>query len=130
MSMNRIANMLKAYGVKKGDRVGFYMPTSTMTVAAMLACTRIGAVHSIVFAGFSAEALAARLDDSKCTAVFTMNEGLRGGKIISLKKTVDAAVKMAPSVKNTFVFRRTENHIEQGSSMIFFTVVEQQKVTR
>lgn len=115
ISMNRIANMLRSHGVKKGDRIGFYMPTSTMTVAAMLACTRIGAIHSIVFAGFSAEALAARLNDSKCTAVFTMNEGLRGGKVINLKKTVDAAVKLSPTVKNTFVFKRTENSFEQGS---------------
>lgn len=61
--MNKIANMLKAYGVKKGDRVAIYMPTSTMVVAVMLACARIGAVHSVVFAGFSAESLASRIND-------------------------------------------------------------------
>jgi acetyl-CoA synthetase len=63
--MNQIANMLKAHDVKKGDRVAIYMPTCTMTVAAMLACTRIGAVHSVVFAGFSAESLSSRLNDCK-----------------------------------------------------------------
>jgi acetyl-CoA synthetase len=61
--MNRVANMLKAYGVKKGDRVAIYMPCCTLTAATMLACTRIGAIHSVVFAGFSAEALASRIND-------------------------------------------------------------------
>ena len=63
--MNQIANMLKAYGIQRGDRVAIYMPTCTMTVAAMLACARIGAVHSVVFAGFSAESLASRINDCK-----------------------------------------------------------------
>lgn len=105
--MNRIANMLKSHGIKKGDRVAIYMPTSPMAVAAMLACTRIGAVHSIIFAGFSAEALASRMNDMQCSAVLTANEGVRGNKVIPLKKIVDKAVEMSPSVKNVFIFKRT-----------------------
>ena len=68
--MNKIANMLKAYDVKKGDRVAIYMPTSTMTVAVMLACVRIGAIHSVVFAGFSSESLASRINDCLFLFVF------------------------------------------------------------
>ncbi len=77
-SMNRIANMLKSYNVKKGDRVAIYMPCSPDAVAAMLACARIGAIHSVVFAGFSAESLASRINDSQCKVVITSNQGLRG----------------------------------------------------
>lgn len=113
-TMNQLANMFKANGIRKGDRVAIYMPTTSMTVAAMLACTRIGAVHCVVFAGFSAEALASRINDSECTAVLTMNEGLRGGKTIDLKQTVDKAVSMSTSVKNVFVFRRTEKPFNSG----------------
>ena len=69
--MNKIANMLKAYDVKKGDRVAIYMPTSTMTVAVMLACVRIGAIHSVVFAGFSSESLASRINDCLFSFAFT-----------------------------------------------------------
>jgi acetyl-CoA synthetase len=112
--MNQIANMLKAHDVQKGDRVAIYMPTCTMTVAAMLACTRIGAVHSVVFAGFSAESLSSRLNDSQCKVVITANQGLRGGKVIELKKTVDTAVQNSPSVKSVFVYNRTEKPFKQG----------------
>ena len=116
-TMNQLANMFKANGIRKGDRVAIYMPTTSMTVAAMLACTRIGAVHCVVFAGFSAEALASRINDSECTAVLTMNEGLRGGKTVDLKQTVDKAVSMSTSVKNVFVFRRTEKPFNSGKSI-------------
>jgi acetyl-CoA synthetase len=106
--------MLRDHGVKKGDRVAIYMPTSRMTVAAMLACSRIGAVHSVVFAGFSSEALASRIQDSHCVAVLTTNEAVRGGKAIDLKKTVDAAVAECASVKNVFVFQRTETKLKKS----------------
>lgn len=107
--MNRIANMLKSYGVVKGDRVAIYMPCSSVTAACMLACARIGAVHSVVFAGFSAESLASRINDSECKVVITANQGVRGGKVIELKKTVDKAVSKCPSVERVFVYKRTEH---------------------
>eukprot|EP00079_Xenopus_tropicalis_P035955 XP_017949726.1 PREDICTED: acetyl-coenzyme A synthetase 2-like, mitochondrial isoform X2 [Xenopus tropicalis] len=110
----RIANTLKKYGIQRGDRVAIYMPVSPLAVAAMLACTRIGAVHTVVFAGFSAESLAGRINDACCKAVITFNQGLRGGRTTELKKTVDEAVKNCPSIKNVFVAQRTENEVPMG----------------
>ncbi|OCT77789.1 acetyl-coenzyme A synthetase 2-like, mitochondrial [Xenopus laevis] len=110
----RIANTLKKYGIQRGDRVAIYMPVSPLAVAAMLACTRIGAVHNVVFAGFSAESLAGRINDACCKAVITFNQGLRGGRITDLKKTVDEAVKNCPSIKHVFVAHRTENEVPMG----------------
>uniref|UniRef100_A0A8C9XW75 acetate--CoA ligase n=1 Tax=Sander lucioperca TaxID=283035 RepID=A0A8C9XW75_SANLU len=89
----RLANTLKSHGIQKGDRVAIYMPVSPLAVAAMLACARIGAVHTVVFAGFSSEALAGRIQDAQCKAVVTCNQGVRGGRLTELKATVDAAVK-------------------------------------
>ncbi|XP_070803917.1 acetyl-coenzyme A synthetase 2-like, mitochondrial isoform X2 [Pituophis catenifer annectens] len=111
----RLANTLKRNGIKKGDRVAIYMSVSPMAVAAMLACARIGAVHTVVFAGFSAESLAGRINDAKCKAVITCNQGIRGGRILELKKTVDEAVKNCPSVKCVFVAQRTDNKIHTCS---------------
>ena len=88
----RLANVLRHNGVRKGDRVAIYMPMIPETVYAMLACARIGAVHNVVFAGFSAESLRDRINDAKCTTVITADEGVRGGKTIPLKRTVDEAV--------------------------------------
>ncbi|XP_032072369.1 acetyl-coenzyme A synthetase 2-like, mitochondrial isoform X1 [Thamnophis elegans] len=105
----RLANTLKRNGIKKGDRVAIYMSVSPMAVTAMLACARIGAVHTVVFAGFSAESLAGRINDAKCKAVITCNQGIRGGRILELKNTVDEAVKNCPSVKCVFVAQRTDN---------------------
>lgn len=122
--MNQIANMFREHGIKKGDKVAIYMPTSRMTVAAMLACTRIGAVHSVVFAGFSSEALASRIQDSNCVAVLTTNEAVRGGKSIDLKKTVDTAVAECPTIKNVFVFRRTETKINKSNLLILIKMYE------
>jgi len=103
----RIANTLKDHGVSKGDTVCIYMPVSPIAVATMLACTRIGAVHSVVFAGFSADALASRIIDANAATVITTDEGLRGGKKIPLKSTVDKALEQCPDVKNVFVAQRT-----------------------
>ncbi|XP_061481616.1 acetyl-coenzyme A synthetase 2-like, mitochondrial isoform X2 [Rhineura floridana] len=111
----RLANTLKRNGIKKEDRVAIYMPVSPLAVAAMLACARIGAIHTVVFAGFSAESLAGRINDSECKAVITCNQGVRGGRVIELKKTVDEAVKNCPSVKCVFVTQRTTNKIHTGS---------------
>ncbi|NRA37879.1 MAG: acetate--CoA ligase [Planctomycetes bacterium] len=103
----RMANVLKENGVKKGDIVGIYMPMIPEAAYAMLACARIGAIHSVVFAGFSAEALRDRMNDSSAVAVMTADEGLRGTKKIPLKDTVDAAVAQCPTVKTVFVYRHT-----------------------
>ncbi|MEQ2209944.1 Acetyl-coenzyme A synthetase 2-like, mitochondrial [Xenoophorus captivus] len=80
----------------------------------MLACARIGAVHTVVFAGFSSEALAGRIQDAQCRAVITCNQGVRGGRFIELKATVDTAVKSCPSVQNVFVSQRTEHPAVMG----------------
>ncbi|RAZ74776.1 acetate--CoA ligase [Mesorhizobium atlanticum] len=107
----RFANVLKKQGVKKGDRVTIYMPMIPETAYAMLACTRIGAIHSVVFGGFSPDALAGRIDDCKSTVVVTADEGLRGGKPIPLKdntdKAVDIAAKAGTKVEKVVVVRRT-----------------------
>uniref|UniRef100_H2YFH8 acetate--CoA ligase n=1 Tax=Ciona savignyi TaxID=51511 RepID=H2YFH8_CIOSA len=95
----KLANCLKERGIARGDRVAIYMPVSPIAVAAMLACARIGAVHSVVFAGFSAEALAQRIQDGMVETVITTDQGVRGGKVIELKQTVDNAVEKCPSVK-------------------------------
>uniref|UniRef100_UPI0037E7ED1D acetyl-coenzyme A synthetase 2-like, mitochondrial n=1 Tax=Semicossyphus pulcher TaxID=241346 RepID=UPI0037E7ED1D len=105
----RLGNMLRRRGVKKGDCVTIYMPPCPLAVASMLACARIGAAHNVVFAGFSAEALAERIRDAQSSTVITVNQGVRGGKLIELKKTVDSAVQSCPTVKQVFVAMRTEN---------------------
>jgi acetyl-CoA synthetase len=107
----RLANVLKKHGVKKGDRVTIYMPMIPEAAYAMLACTRIGAIHSVVFGGFSPDALAGRIVDCESTFVITADEGLRGGKTIPLKENTDKAVDIAAKhhfmVKNVLVVRRT-----------------------
>jgi len=103
----RFANVLKARGVKKGDRVTIYMPMIPEAAYAMLACARIGAVHSVVFGGFSPDSLAGRIQDCDSKIVLTADEGLRGGKPIPLKKNVDEALEKAPGVTDVIVVRRT-----------------------
>lgn len=110
---NQLANALLSQGVKKGDRVAIYMPVSPMTVAAMLACARIGAIHSVVFAGFSADALGSRIRDAGAETIITTDQGIRGGKLIELKKTVNAALDQCPGVKRVFVARRTGNNVPE-----------------
>jgi len=105
--VSRMANVLLRYGVRKGDRVAIYLPMIPEAAVAMLACARIGAVHTVVFAGFSADALRDRILDANAVAVITADQGLRGGKVISLKRTVDEAVMATPSVRNIFITKRT-----------------------
>ncbi len=103
----RFANALKARGVKKGDRICIYLPMIVEASVAMLACTRIGAVHSIVFGGFSPEALKDRILDSDCQVIITADEGLRGGRGVSLKGNVDKALIYCPNVHTVFVVKNT-----------------------
>ncbi|MGM0634203.1 MAG: acetate--CoA ligase [Pseudomonadota bacterium] len=105
----RLANVLKARGVGKGDRVCIYMPMIPEAVYAMLACARIGAIHSVVFGGFSPESIKDRVLDSDCRTVITANEGIRGGKIIPLKDNVDKALQHCPDVHTVLVVKRTGN---------------------
>ena len=107
----RFANVLKARQVKKGDRVTIYMPMIPEATYAMLACARIGAVHSVVFGGFSPDALAGRILDCESTCIITADEGVRGGKIIPLKANTDAALAQCPDVKTVVVVQRTDNNV-------------------
>ena len=107
----KFANVLKDLGIKKGSRVCIYMPMIVEAAFAMLACTRIGAVHSVVFGGFSPESLKDRILDADCKIVITADEGLRGSKKVPLKTNVDEALKSCPDVTNTLVVRRTGGEI-------------------
>jgi acetyl-CoA synthetase len=103
----RMANVLKARGVAKGDRVTIYLPMIPEAAYAMLACARIGAVHSVIFGGFSPDSIAGRIQDCRSNFVITADEGLRGGRIVPLKRNVDEALLQCPEVKTVLVVRRT-----------------------
>ena len=120
----RLANAMKERGVKKGDRVCIYMPMIVEAAYAMLACARIGAVHSIVFGGFSPDSLSSRINDSKCVAVITADEGVRGGKKIPLKANTDTALKKCDSVHTVIVAKRTGGniHMEDGRDVWYHDV--------
>ena len=107
----RLANAMKARGVKKGDRVCIYMPMIPEAAYAMLACARIGAIHSVVFGGFSPDSLANRIQDSECCMVITADEGLRGGRKVPLKANTDKALETCPSVTTSIVVRRTGGEV-------------------
>lgn len=110
----RFANVLKSRGIQKGDRVCIYMPMIPELAIAMLACARIGAIHSIVFGGFSSESLAHRINDSACKMVITSNMSLRGGKKIPLKDFVNEALVRCPTVEKVIVTKRTEDPCEMS----------------
>src|SRR5690606_22123904 len=103
----RFANVLKAHGVKKGDRVTIYLPMILEAAYAILACARIGAPHSVVFGGFSPDSLAGRIEDAASSIVITADEGLRGGRKVPLKQNADAAAERAGGVKTMIVVRHT-----------------------
>ncbi len=128
VKVSRFANVLKNNGIKKGDRVCLYMPMIPELAIAMLACARIGAVHSIVFAGFSSSALSSRINDSKCKMLITANEVYRGTKPINLKKVCDQALLETPSIENVIVYRRTVEPTEMTPGRDKFWFDELQKV--
>ncbi len=122
----KFANLLKSRNIKKGDRVCIYMPMIPEAAYAMLACARIGAIHSVVFGGFSIESLKDRILDSDCTAVITANESLRGGKIVPLKNNVDKALSECPNVHSVVVINRTESNLikDDGIDIDYCNVID------
>jgi len=126
--VSRVANALKARGVKKGDTVTIYMPMIPEATYAMLACARIGAVHSVVFGGFSPDSLRDRILDCDSTVVITADEGVRGGKSVPLKLNTDQALKSCPDVHTVLVFKRTGNSIgwSEGRDVWWNDLVPQQ----
>ena len=121
----KFSNALKNNGVKKGDRITIYMPMIPEAAYAMLACSRIGAIHSVVFGGFSPEALAGRILDCDSHYVITADEGIRGGKIIPLKINTDEALLKCPNVKNVFVVNRNNANVEmiEGRDLWYHEIV-------
>ncbi len=109
--VNKFANVLKKLGVKRGDRVSIYLPMILELPIAMLACSRIGAIFSVVFGGFSSQALRDRIQDAQSCLVITADHGVRGGKPVPLKANVDESLKECPSVKNTIVVKRTGGQV-------------------
>ncbi|WP_291927427.1 acetate--CoA ligase [Candidatus Thioglobus sp.] len=116
----KLANGLKNLGVKKGDRVCIYMPMILESAYAMLACARIGAIHSVVFGGFSPEALKDRILDSECNVVITADEGMRGGRSTALKSNVDLAVEGCDCVSKVVVVQNTKGSVEWGDKDIWY----------
>ncbi|OIR24278.1 acetate--CoA ligase [Bathymodiolus thermophilus thioautotrophic gill symbiont] len=116
----KLANGLKQLGVKKGDRVCIYMPMILQASYAMLACARIGAIHSVVFGGFSPEALKDRILDSECKIVITADEGMRGGKTTALKASVDQAIATCDCVDNVIVVRNTEGKVAWNDRDVWY----------
>lgn len=110
--VNKFANVLKKYGVAKGDRVTIYLPMIPELPISMLACTRIGAIHSVVFGGFSAQSLKNRIQDCKTKFVITADRGFRGGKFVPLKSNADAALQECPSVERVIVVKRTDGAVD------------------
>jgi acetyl-CoA synthetase len=116
----RFANVLQDAGAKKGDRVTLYMPMIPETAVAVLACARIGAIHSVVFGGFSPDALAGRIQDCDSSIVVTADEGRRGGRRVPLKANVDAAAAQCPSLKTVIVVQATGGGIEMGARDVWY----------
>jgi acetyl-CoA synthetase len=113
------ANVLRGLGIKKGDRIAIYMPLVPEAVVAMLACARVGAVHSVVFGGFSSESLRDRINDSACAMLITADGGYRRGQLLPLKQMADEALKETPSIKNVIVVKRDQGstfpvHVQEG----------------
>jgi acetyl-CoA synthetase len=130
--VSKLANALRSLGVELGDRVAIYMPLVPEAVVAMLACARIGAVHSVVFGGFSAEALCDRIQDAQAKIVITASSGYRRGTLVPLKKTTDAAVANCPSIKHVVVVRRRAEDdvtMQEGRDVWYHDVVDAANAT-
>lgn len=112
----KLANALKKFGIKKGNVVQIYLPMVPELMISMLACARIGAVHSVVFAGFSSDALKDRINDSKAELLITADGSFRNGKIFPMKENADAALKQSPAIKQTIVVKRTNNQISMNET--------------
>ena len=127
----RMANGLRARGLKKGDRVAIYLPMIPEVAVAVLACARLGLIHSVVFAGFSAQALRDRIEDGGCTAVITSDGGWRRGKVLPLKQEVDAGLEGQDQVHTVVVVRRTENEVawDAGRDVWYHELVSDQPAT-
>ncbi|HZD26320.1 MAG TPA: AMP-binding protein, partial [Alphaproteobacteria bacterium] len=124
----RLANGLKAVGVKKGDRVTIYLPMIPEAAYAMLACARIGAIHSVVFGGFSPDSLANRIHDCESNVIITADEGVRGGRAIPLKQNTDEALKTCPTIDKCIVVKRTGADVamQDGRDLWYHELVGQQ----
>lgn len=127
----KLSNALKAMGVKKGDRVTIYMPMIPEAAYAMLACTRVGAVHSVVFGGFSPDSIADRVNDCESDFIITADEGVRAGKPVHLKQNVEAALLKCPGVRNVLVVRHTGGHVPwvEGRDVWYHDAVGDQPTT-
>ncbi len=126
--VNRMANVMKAQGVKKGDRVTIYMPMIPEAAYAMLACTRIGAIHSVIFGGFSPDSIADRIRDCDSSFVITADEGYRAGRVVHLKKNMDVAISKTTSVQKVLVVRRSGNPVPMEASRDLWWHEEKTKV--
>jgi len=126
-AVGRFANALKSLGAKRGDRVTIYLPMIPESAIAMLACARIGAIHSVVFGGFSAEALASRIDDCGSEILITADEGVRGGRQVPLKASADEAMAKCPGVRHCIVVRRTGRQVDwkEGRDLWYHALVAQ-----
>src|SRR5262245_24470779 len=130
----QFANVLKSLGVKKGDRVALYLPLIPELAIAMLACARIGAVHSVVFGGFSSEALRDRINDQKACLLVTADGGYRRGQIVPLKQTADEALRDTPSIKNVIVVQRQAGapfpvHVQEGRDHWYHRLMQDAGIT-
>src|SRR6478672_5131920 len=120
IEVNKFANALRHLGIKKGDRVTIYLPMVPELPIAMLACARIGAIHIVVFSGFSSQALYDRANDSNAKIIITADGGFRRGKIIELKRIVDEAVPSIPSLEHIIVLKRAQNNIKMGPKDVWW----------
>jgi acetyl-CoA synthetase len=118
--VNKFANALKQLGVQKGDRVTIYMPMVPELPVAMLACARIGATHSVVFSGFSSQALIDRINDARSKVIVTADGSFRKGKLVELKRVVDESIEQTPSIEHVIVFKRAGNEIRMGPKDVFW----------
>ena len=128
IQVNKFANALRNLGIKKGDRVTIYLPMVPELPIALLACSRIGAIHIVVFSGFSSQALTDRINDSKSKVIITADQGIRRGKILELKKIADSAITTTPSIEHVIVLKRgTDEIIMNEKDLLWDELVMKEK---